>query len=69
VATAKGFRLAYVMLIRQAAGVDGISIDQIAAELECSVRHAYKIVTKVELAAPVVRGEDKLYRVVLNGDV
>ncbi len=53
VATAKGFRLAYLLLLR-----GPMTYDQIADALEVSLRHVYRIVDKCSLAGPIAQDED-----------
>lgn len=53
VATAKGFRLAYLLVVKGALG-----IHEIAAALEVTERHAYRIVEKCSLAGPLGRDEE-----------
>lgn len=62
VATAKGFRLAYLLLIR-----GPMTIGQIATEMECTERHAYRIVDKCALAGPVAQDDEG--RIVLAMDM
>lgn len=52
-ATAKGFRLAYLLLIR-----GPMTISEIAAALEITERHAYRIVDKCALAGPLTQDDD-----------
>lgn len=62
VATAKGFRLAYLLFAR-----GPMTISEVAAALEISERHAYRIVDKCSLAGPVAQDDEG--RIVLAMDM
>lgn len=62
VATARGFRLAYLLLLR-----GPLTVAQIADELEITERHVYRVIEKCSLAGPLTQDEDG--RVVLLMDM
>ncbi len=61
VATAKGFRLAYLLLLR-----GPMTHEQIAAELEITLRHVYRIIAKCELAGPLAQDENGRVYLMMN---
>lgn len=53
VATAKGFRLAYLLFVR-----GPMTIPEVAAALEITERHVYRIVDKCSSAGPLMQDEE-----------
>lgn len=53
VATAKGFRLAYLLFAR-----GPMTISEVAAALEISERHVYRVIDKCSLAGPLAQDDE-----------
>ncbi len=62
-ATAKGGRLVYWLMV---AGPR--TYHEIACELECSERHAYRVVNKVALSVPIAQDEHGRVMVMMDAN-